>query len=75
MATDDDGKNIIFGECKFWKNPVGINILNALEKKAALVDWNRTGRKEWYVLFSISGFTDELKQLVDKRKNLLLIEG
>ena len=75
VATDDDGKNIIFGECKFWKNPVGINILNALEKKAALVDWNRTGRKEWYVLFSISGFTDELKQLVDKRKNLLLIEG
>ena len=26
-ALDSDGDNLILGECKYWKEPVGINIL------------------------------------------------
>lgn len=32
-AIDPEGKNLILGECKYWSEPVGINILTALEEK------------------------------------------
>lgn len=76
VALDEENKNAIFGECKYWKNPVGVNILQELEKKAALVDWNRNARKNWFILFSGggSGFTEDLKQLEKARTDLVLIE-
>lgn len=73
VAIDDDGKNIIFGECKYWKGIVGINVLTALEEKAKLVDWNRDIRKNYFILFSINGFSDELKALAEKRNDLILM--
>ena len=36
-ALDPDGKNLILGECKYWKDLVGINILMELEEKATKV--------------------------------------
>ena len=74
VATDSGGRNILFGECKFWEKPVGVNILHELEKKAALVDWNRNDRHELFALFSISGFTDELQRLAGKRNDLFLFD-
>ena len=53
-------KKIIFGECKWSEKPVGINIYEELKKKAAKVDWNKNDRKEYYILFSKSGFTEEM---------------
>ena len=73
-AVDPDGKNLILGECKYWKEPVGINILIELEKKADNVAWNQSSRKNWYVLFSASGFTPELRELVKKRPDVILSE-
>ena len=58
-ALDPEGKNLILGECKYWKEPVGLNVLRDLEAKARDVAWERDQRKVWYVLFSISGFSDE----------------
>lgn len=75
VALDEDGHNIILGECKYWKQPVGCNILSELEKKAELVDWNRGQRKEWFILFSESGFTDDLIALAADREDVLLVEG
>ena len=72
VALDLDGKNLILGECKYWKEPVGSNILKELEKKTDSVSWEKNNRKVWYVLFSISGFSDELVALVKKRKDVLL---
>lgn len=71
-ALDPDGNNLILGECKYWKDQVGINILDALENKASLVDWRRQNRKVWYVLFSINGFTDDLVRLAESREDVLL---
>lgn len=73
-AIDPEGKNLILGECKYWKEPVGIHVLHELEAKAKNVTWQRDSRKEWYVLFSASGFTDELKALAETREDLLLFE-
>ena len=73
VALDPDGKNMILGECKYWKDPVGINILRELEEKSKAISWNKAVRKTWYVLFSSSGFTQELETLAKKREDVLLV--
>ena len=59
-AIDKDGNDIIFGECKYWTNKVGLDVLNQLEHKAEQVEWKKAERKNHFILFSINGFTDEL---------------
>ena len=71
-ATDPDGSNLILGECKFWQEPVGSNILYALEQKAATVEWRKDRRHIWLILFSAAGFTDELKEIAKSRSDLIL---
>ena len=73
-ALDPDGKNLILGECKYWKEPVGIKILADLEEKAKKVAWNKSNRKTWFVLFSTGGFTPELKELAKTRNDIVLAE-
>ena len=41
-AMDPDGENLILGECKFWKEPVGVSVLQTW--KTSLSVWN--GRKQ-----------------------------
>lgn len=74
VALDSNGKNIIFGECKYWKGPVGLDILAQLKRKAKNVEWNRDFRHEYYVLFSIHGFTEELKEYAASHANVLLMD-
>jgi AAA+ ATPase superfamily predicted ATPase len=71
-ALDPEGKNLILGECKYWKDPVGLSVLKDLEEKAKAVTWERDHRKVWYVLFSANGFTEELQQEATSRDNLIL---
>ena len=73
-ALDPEGKNLILGECKYWKEPVGIDVLRDLEAKSACVAWERSARKVWYVLFSASGFSDELTALTAARRDVLLCD-
>jgi len=73
-ALDPDGKNLILGECKYWNEPVGINILSELERKADSVSWNKSDRKTWYILFSAGGFTPELKEVSGLRSDIILAE-
>jgi AAA+ ATPase superfamily predicted ATPase len=74
VALDPEGKNLILGECKYWSQPVGISVLRDLEAKAGTVAWERDRRQVWYVLFSASGFTEELRALAGSRENLLLCD-
>ena len=67
-ATDQ----ILFGECKWSEKPVGTNILEALKKKATLVEWGTHERKEYYALFSKSGFTPEMVRCAQQEGVLLV---
>lgn len=73
VALDQTDHHIIFGECKYWTNKVGIDVLRDLERKAERVEWNKDGRINHFILFSVSGFTDELVELSQIRKDLILM--
>lgn len=75
VALDPEGKNLILGECKYWAEPVGVSVLRDLEAKTDSVAWERNNRKVWYVLFSASGFTDELIKEAESRTDLELCIG
>ena len=75
VALDPEGKNLILGECKYWTDPVGVSVLRDLEAKTDSVAWERDNRKVWYVLFSASGFTDELIKEAESRTDLELCIG
>jgi len=53
---------ILLCECKWSKNKVNFGLLDDLKEKAKKVRWMDEDREEVYVLFSKSGFTDELKK-------------
>ena len=75
VALDPEGKNLILGECKYWTEPVGVSVLRNLEAKTDSVAWEQSNRKVWYVLFSASGFTDELIKEAESRTDLKLCIG
>lgn len=51
-----------------------VDILYKLEEKTELVNWNKESRNETYILFSINGYTEKLKKLVNLRNDIILAE-
>jgi len=74
VALNEEDKTIYFGECKWTRKKIGEEVFHDLVKKAALVDWNTGKRKDRFVIFSKSGFSESLRKLADAKK-VLLIEG
>lgn len=72
VAYNAMGDNMVFGECKYSVNPKGADVLYALKQKAMSVDWKNGSRKENYVIFSKSGYTDELKKIAETEGNIVL---
>ena len=71
--NQESGKDIIFGECKFYTNKLmDSKIYYKLKEKAKLVEWNKENRKEKYILFSANGYTEELKKLAKTKEDLIL---
>ncbi len=54
-------KDILFAECKWQDNVNTDDIINKLEAKAKIVDWNITKRIEYFAVFA--------KSFKDKKKN------
>lgn len=67
-------KGLVAGECKFTSHPVSEGVLADLERTTAEVQWSKrpTDGEPLYVLFSRSGYTDDLKNVADTRDNVLL---
>lgn len=67
------GENsVLYGECKYWSHPVGMNVLEKLRSKAADVFPDTHGRDEYFALFSASGFTPDLLDLAKRDSHILL---
>ena len=65
--------SLIVGECKFSNKKVGIDILEQLKEKCKRIELKLPISK--YILFSKSGFTEDLKKLSEENKNIVLIEN
>lgn len=79
VALDQEKKGILFGECKWAQQPVGIDVLKSLYHKARQVDWNQGERQEWFILFSRAGFQDVLLERArhpgpDGRHDVILVQ-
>lgn len=74
VAVNQNTNQILFGECKWTEKPLGTNIFGDLKKKAKMVEWNMENRKEYFMLFSKSGFTDEMIKIAREEKVILIKE-
>ena len=72
VAFDSNDYDIIFGECKYREQKLDIDVFYALLDKAKEVDWKKGNRREWYVLFSINGFTDKMQEIAQSRDDIVL---
>jgi len=70
VGVDRDGKAVLFGECKYQNRPTGLKTLLELEEKSS-----RLRKKEkLLVLFSKSGFTNELIEYSSNKENIILFK-
>ena len=74
VAFDSTGNDIIFGECKYTEKKMDTDIFYLLLEKSKEVIWKNNNRREWFVLFSINGFTDEMIKLASNRNDIVLCD-
>ncbi|MDF2699163.1 MAG: ATPase [Haloplasmataceae bacterium] len=74
VAYDANGRDIIFGECKYTNKPIDTDVFSSICEKAKTVEWNNENRKEHYILFCISGFTQPMIDLAKMREDIVLID-
>jgi hypothetical protein len=61
-------------ECKWSQRPVGVDILEQLEGKSRALLKELNGQSFLFGLCSRSGFTDQMRELARKRKDVLLYD-
>jgi hypothetical protein len=52
--------SILFGEVKWTEKPIGVEIYEGLRQKSKKVVWGSNKRKEYFCLFSKTGFTEPM---------------
>ena len=73
VALDNTGEDIVFAECKYRNQPMDADVFYNLLRKKELVPWKKENRREQFVLFSISGFTEHLHEIARIREDLILV--
>ena len=68
----NDGKDYIFGECKWRNEKLDLSVLRELKAKADIFSKNR--KSTYYVLFSKSGFTDAVMNEAKADSSILLVD-
>jgi uncharacterized protein len=64
--------SMIYGECKWWKDPVGENILDQLIERASLTSYGRDNPKRQFILYSRAGFTSGLQKRAILQESIVL---
>jgi hypothetical protein len=66
VALNETTNEILLGEVKWSKKQVGTDVFESLKRKSQKVEWGKRSRKEYYCLFSRSGFTPEMRRVAKK---------
>ena len=74
LGLTTDG--LVAGECKFTSQPVSEGVLADLERTTREVRWSKEppDAKTQYVLFSRSGYTDDLERVAETRDDVNLFD-
>ena len=65
--------NFVDAHVSYVYEDVCIEKMRDLELKAKQVEWKRGMLKDYFILFSVNGFSDELTELSKARKDLILM--
>ncbi len=68
----DINHNYIFGECKWRNEKLGLKILRSLQEKSLVI--RKEVKDKYYILFSKSGFTDEVIKQADIDEKIILVD-
>jgi AAA+ ATPase superfamily predicted ATPase len=71
-AINSEEDRLLLGECKWTSSKTGEKVFQELKQKAEKVRWRQKDRKLEYRLFSKSGFTEQLEEKAQQRKDLAL---
>ena len=74
LGLTDQG--LVAGECKFTSRPVSEGVLAELERTSSEVRWSDgpADGNSLYVLFSRSGYTEDLRNVAEAREDVRLFE-
>ncbi len=72
VGLNEREDKILLGECKWTDSKVDTYLLDSLKEKSEMVQWKNKDREEEYVLFSKSGFTEDLRERSSKSNQLYL---
>jgi len=74
LGLTDEG--LVAGECKFTSRPVSEGVLADLERTTSEVRWSEgpADGETLYVLFSRSGYTNDLEHAADTRDDVRLFD-
>ncbi|MCL2425408.1 MAG: ATP-binding protein [Oscillospiraceae bacterium] len=73
VALDSMGTDIIFGECKYTNEPMDLDVFYRLIEKKDAVVWKNNTRQEYFVFFSKSGYTQQMKSFAHDRSDVFLM--
>ncbi|MEF8879770.1 MAG: ATP-binding protein [Candidatus Thermoplasmatota archaeon] len=74
VGLNENDNSILFGECKWSKKKIDSSLLSDLEDKKENVRWKNKKRKEIFFLFSKNGFSEELHNKANRRKDVFLYD-
>jgi AAA+ ATPase superfamily predicted ATPase len=72
VALNSQNKQILFGEAKWSNKKIGLDIIKDLKRKSKLVEWSSGSRKEYFALFSKSGFTNDMVEYANNNRDIFL---
>jgi len=75
VGLDNERGEILYGECKYHKKPVDTDVFISLLRKAERVPRMKESQRERFILFSVSGYTEQLKRMAASRNDLILYEN
>jgi len=71
FSLNEEENKILFCEVKWSNKQVGTNVYENLKRKTVKVNWKNEKRKEYFSLFSKSGFTEAMKKIAKEEKVIL----
>ncbi|MCD6105345.1 MAG: ATP-binding protein [Thermosipho sp. (in: Bacteria)] len=77
VGIDDNNNPILFGECKYTKSPIDLDVYYLLVEKTKKLLKNKNMNLDnlYFVFFSYKGYTKSFIEKAKKGKNILIFEG